>query len=337
MYIHNRAWSGLERGATVGPMESSRVEESDGSVARQLGSTLIERAAQLRQRATQARLRDLRMVYEAGLGHIGGEFSCLDILTTLYFGVLRIDPQHPDDPERDRFILSKGHAAAALYVILAARGFFDPAELDTFLAPLSRLNGHPDRKKVPGVETNTGPLGHGFPVAVGTALGGQLDGSARRTFVLCGDGELQEGSMWEAAMAAGHFGLDRLVLIVDRNGLQQGDATERTMRLDPLADRFTAFGWSVRDVDGHDHAALLEVFGSTPFEAGKPNCVIARTHKGHGVSFISDQVAWHHHVPNEEEYRQARSELEAQLEAELETELESELAGEQPVPGAGPA
>jgi len=161
--------------------------------------------------------------------------------------------------------------------------------------------------------------------------------SARRTFVLCGDGELQEGSMWEAAMAAGHFGLDRLVLIVDRNGLQQGDVTERTMRLDPLADRFTAFGWSVRDVDGHDHAALLEVFGSTPFEAGKPNCVIARTHKGHGVSFISDQVAWHHHVPNEEEYQQARSELEAQLEAELETELESELAGEQPVPGAGPA
>jgi transketolase len=255
----------------------------------------------------------MRMVYEAGLGHIGGEFSALDILTTLYFGVLRIDPERPDDPERDRFILSKGHAAAALYTTLAARGFFDPAELETFLAPNSRLNGHPDRRKVPGVETNTGPLGHGFPVGVGVALSGRLDGSDRRTFVLCGDGELQEGSMWEAAMAAGHFGLDRLVLIVDRNGLQQGDTTERTMRLDPLADRFTAFGWAVREVDGHDHAALLDAFAATPFEAGRPSCLIARTHKGHGVSFISDRVDWHHHVPTADEYERARAELEAQL------------------------
>jgi len=270
-------------------------------------------AAELHQRATQARLRDLRMVYEARLGHIGGEFSALDILTTLYFGVLRIDPQHPEDPERDRFILSKGHAAAALYVTLAAAGFFDTAELDTFLAPLSHLNGHPDRKKVPGVETNTGPLGHGLPVAVGSALAGQLDGSDRRIFVLTGDGELQEGSMWEAAMAAGHFGLDKLIAIVDRNGLQQGDTTEHTMRLDPLADRFAAFGWSVREVDGHDYGALLEIFAATPFETGKPSCIIARTHKGHGVSFISDQVGWHHHVPSDDEYLRARAELEAQL------------------------
>jgi transketolase len=255
------------------------------------------------------------MVYEAGLGHLGGEFSALDILTTLYFGFLRIDPARPDDPERDRFILSKGHAAAALYTTLAARGYFDEAELETFLLPDSRLNGHPDRKKVPGVETNTGPLGHGLPVAVGTALAGQMDGSDRRTVVLCGDGELQEGSMWEAAMAAGHFGLDRLVLIVDRNGLQQGDATERTMRLDPLADRFTAFGWSVREVDGHDHAALLEAFGATPFAAGRPSCLIARTQKGHGVSFMEDQVAWHHRIPNAAEYERARAELEAQLAA----------------------
>lgn len=288
--------------------------------------TVAEQASELRQRATQARLRDLRMVYEAGLGHIGGEFSALDILTTLYFGVLRIDPQHPDDPERDRFILSKGHAAAALYTTLAAAGFFDPAELDTFLAPLSRLNGHPDRKKVPGVETNTGPLGHGLPVAVGTALAGQLDGSERRTFVLTGDGELQEGSMWEAIMAAGHFGLERLTAIVDRNGLQQGDTTERTMRLDPLADKFRAFGWAVREVDGHDHAALLEVFAATPFELGKPSCVIAHTHKGHAVSFIADQIGWHHHVPTDDEYERARAELEAQLEPSSGA-----------VPGAGPA
>ena len=272
-----------------------------------------ELASQLARRATLARLRDLRMVYEAGLGHLGGEFSDLDILTTLYFGVLRVDPARPHDPERDRFILSKGHAAAALYVTLAAAGFFDEAELDTFLAPLSRLNGHPDRRKVPGVETNTGPLGHGLPVAVGVALSGKLDDSVRRTFVLCGDGERQEGSMWEAAMAAGHFGLDRLVLIVDRNRLQQGDGTEETMRLDPLSDRFRSFGWAVREVDGHDHAALLDTLGDVPFEVGRPSCVIARTHKWHGVSFMSDQVSWHHRIPDESEYGRAREELEGRL------------------------
>jgi transketolase len=232
---------------------------------------------------------------------------------TLYFGVLRIDPQRPDDPERDRFILSKGHAAAALYTTLAEAGFFPQAELDTFMGPLSRLNGHPDRRKVPGVETNTGPLGHGFPVAVGAALAGRLDGSDRRTYVLSGDGELQEGSMWEAAMAAGHHGLDRLVLIIDRNGLQQGDRTESTNSLEPLADKFRAFGWSVQEVDGHDHAALLRILRATPFEAGRPNCLIAHTHKGYGVSFMRDQVGWHHRVPTAEEYQRARGELEAQL------------------------
>ena len=291
-------------------------------------------AVGLRKRATEARLRDLRMVYEAGLGHIGGEFSALDILTVLYHAVLRFDPQRPDWPERDRFILSKGHAAAALYTTLAGAGVIEPAELQTFLAPLSRLNGHPDRKKVPGVETNTGPLGHGFPVAVGSALAGQLDGSERRTFVLCGDGELQEGSMWEAAMAGSHFGLDRLVLIVDRNGLQQGDTTEATMRLDPLAERFRAFGWAVREADGHDHAALLELLTAVPFEVGMPSCLIAHTHKGHGVSFISDQVAWHHHVPTADEYARARAELEAQL-----ADAEAQLAapGAQPPAAATPA
>jgi transketolase len=257
------------------------------------------------------RLRDIKMVHSAKLGHIGGEFSAMDILATLYFGgVLRYDPADPDDPERDRFVLSKGHSAAALYTTLALAGYFDVAELDTFLEPLSRLNGHPDRNKVPGVETNTGPLGHGFPVAVGIALSGQLDGAERRTFVLTGDGELQEGSMWEAAMAAGHYGLDRLVCIVDRNRLQQGDRTETTMGLDPLPDKFAAFGWAVREVDGHDPAALLEVFGSLPFESGKPNCVIANTTKGKGVSFIEDRKEWHHRIPTDEEYARAVAELE---------------------------
>lgn len=268
---------------------------------------------ELRRRATRIRLRDLRMVYEAGQGHLGGEFSAIDILTTLYFGVLRVDPRRPDDPERDRFVLSKGHAAGALYVTLAEAGFFDPAELSTFEAPLSRLSGHPDRTKVPGVETNTGPLGHGLPVAVGIAIAAKLDGSDRRTFVLTGDGELQEGSMWEAAMAAAHHGLDGLTVIVDRNGLQQGDRTESTMRLEPLADKWRAFGWSVREVDGHDHAQLLATLRAQPSEAHQPSCVIAHTHKGHPVSFISDQVGWHHHVPTADEYQRADAELRAEL------------------------
>jgi transketolase len=269
----------------------------------------VDRVEELRRRARSVRLRDLQIVHQAGLGHIGGEFSATDILVTLYFGVLRVDPRDPDWPDRDRFVLSKGHAAAALYVTLGEAGFFDPTGLDTFMGPLSPFNGHPDRNKVPGVETNTGPLGHGLPVSVGMALAARLDGSARRVYVLTGDGELQEGSMWEAAMAAGHHGLDNLTVIVDRNGLQQGDRTETTNRLEPLADKWRAFGWAVREADGHDHAALLEVLGGVPFEAGRPSCLIAHTHKGHGVSFISDRADWHHHVPTDEEYARARSEL----------------------------
>ncbi len=276
-----------------------------------VGIGTAEKAEQLRQRAIEVRLRDMQIVHGAGLGHLGGEFSATDILVTLFFGdVLRYDPAHPDDPERDRFVLSKGHSAAALYTILAKAGYFDEAELDTFLAPLSRLNGHPDRNKVPGVETNTGPLGHGFPVAVGIALSGQMDRAERRTFVLTGDGELQEGSMWEAAMAAGHFGLDKLVCIVDRNRLQQGDRTETTMGLDPLPEKFTAFGWAVREVDGNDPAALLETFAAVPFETGKPNCLIANTTKGKGVSFMEDSAAWHHRIPTDDEYQRAVAELE---------------------------
>ena len=264
---------------------------------------------ELAERAQRVRLRDLEMVHRARLGHLGSEFSATDILVTLYLSVLRIDPACPDAPDRDRFVLSKGHAAAALYATLAEAGFFDVAELGTFMAPLSRLNGHPDRNKVPGVETNTGPLGHGLPVAVGMALAARMDASTRRTYVLTGDGELQEGSIWEAAMAAGHFGLDNLVAIVDRNGLQQGDATERTIRLEPLADRWRAFGWAVREVDGHDHAALLALFDALPFESGKPNLIIAHTHKGRGVSFMTDRAEWHHRIPDAAEYAAARQEL----------------------------
>jgi transketolase len=223
--------------------------------------------------------------------------------------VLRIDPEVPGWPDRDRYVQSKGHASAILYATLAMTGFFEEAALDTYMAPLSPLNGHPDRRYVPGVEANTGPLGHGLPIAVGAALAGRLARSVRRVFVLTGDGELQEGSNWEAAMAASHQRLDNLVVVVDRNGLQQGAGTEETNALEPLADKWSAFGWQVRDVDGHDHEALYQALRAAPFAPGRPTCLIARTEKGHGVSFMTDRVEWHHKIPDEEQARAAREEL----------------------------
>ena len=252
------------------------------------------------------------MVHAARLGHPGGDLSAADILATLFFHVLRVDPSHPRDPGRDRFILSKGHASGALYATLAEAGFIPREDLATYMHPLSMLNGHPDRNKVPGVEANTGPLGHGLPIAVGAALGARLDGAAWRTYVLTGDGELQEGSNWEAAMSASQFRLDNLTVIVDRNGLQQGDHTEGTVSLEPLAARWQAFGWAVVEVDGHDHAALAQTFDSLPLEPGRPTCVIARTSKGRGVSFMEGRVEWHHRVPSDAELAQALAELGAE-------------------------
>jgi len=266
-------------------------------------------AEEVRDRARAIRRRNVEIVRAAGLGHIGGDLSAADIVATLYFAILNVDPERPDDPERDRYIQSKGHASGVLYTTLAAAGFIPDSLLDTYMADGSPLNGHPDRNKVPGVETNTGPLGHGLPVGVGTAIAAKLDGSPRKTFVLCGDGELQEGSNWEAIMAAGHRGLDNLTAIVDRNGLQQGDRTESTNALDPLDAKFAAFGWAVRTVDGHDVDTLLETFRALPFEPGRPSCVIANTTKGRGVSFIEDRVEWHHKVPTPEQTEQALGEL----------------------------
>jgi transketolase len=263
----------------------------------------------LAARARRIRAASLRMVHAARMGHPGGDLSAADILATLFCHVLRIDAANPADPSRDRFILSKGHASAALYAALAEAGFLSTSDLATYMQPLSRLNGHPDRNKVPGVEANTGPLGHGLPIAVGAALAGRMDGAPWRTFVLTGDGELQEGSNWEAIMAAAHFGLERLTVIVDRNGLQQGDATERTVALEPLAAKWRAFGWSVVEVDGHDVGELVATFARVPLEPGRPTCVIARTVKGHGVSFIEDRVEWHHRVPTDAELAAALREL----------------------------
>jgi transketolase len=261
----------------------------------------------LRQIATDVRATVLKTIAAARLGHVGGDLSVTDILTTLFFGVLRVDPNNPAWPERDRFILSKGHCAVALYAVLAKRGFIPQDLLLTFAAPLSPLNGHPNRRKVPGVEANTGPLGHGLPIAVGCAIAARLSGSDRRTFVVLGDGELQEGSNWEAAMAAGHRQLASLTAIVDRNRLQQGARTEETNQLEPLADKWLAFGWDVVEVDGHHHAELYETLSAT--SASRPRCVIARTVKGKGVSFMEDRAEWHHKVPTPEQVERALAEL----------------------------
>jgi transketolase len=277
--------------------------------------TLEERAAHVRARANWMRQRLLKMIVDAGQGHPGGDLSASDIVACLYFDILRIDSANPDAPDRDRFILSKGHCTGALYTALAGAGFFPEAELDTYLKPESRLNGHPNRVYLPGVETNTGPLGHGFPVGVGVAVAGQIDRAGYRVFVLTGDGELQEGSMWEAAMFAGHRELGNLTVIVDRNRLQQGARTEETNALEPLAGKWRAFGWDVVEVDGHDVIALLKAFDDAAQPRDKPRVLIANTVKGNGVSYMLDQAGWHHGVPNADQLAQAIAELEAEKSA----------------------
>lgn len=274
------------------------------------GATREQAVAHLAEAGRLVRRRDLEMVRAAGLGHIGGEFSVIDVLVTLYLHAMNVSPDQLDDPERDRFILSKGHAAAALYTTLAMAGFLEPSQLGTFMQPQSQLNGHPARTKIAAVEASTGPLGHGLPIAVGTAFAGKLDGSARRTFVVVGDGELQEGSNWEALMTAGNHRLSHLCVVVDRNRLQQGARVADTNDLEPLADKLAAFGLEVVEVDGHDHGALLDVFANVPAASGKPTAVIAHTMKGHPISFMSDNVAWHHKVPSADQVTQALTELE---------------------------
>lgn len=261
----------------------------------------------IRDKALWMRRRSFRMVYEARLGHPGGDFSATDILATLYFGVLRYDPARPGWADRDRFVMSKGHCTGAIYSVLAAAGYFPEDELDTYMQPLSRLNGHPNRMYLPGIETNTGPLGHGLPVATGIAIAGQITGADYRTFVLVGDGEIQEGSNWEAAMTAGHRGLSNLTVIVDRNRLQQGARTDETTGVEPLPDKWRAFGWDTAEVDGHDHAALLDVLGAPAGD--RPRAIIAHTVKGKGVSFMEDNVKWHHGVPDTEQFETAMREL----------------------------
>jgi transketolase len=268
-------------------------------------------ASELRLKSVRYRKRILQTIVAANAGHTGGDLSCVDILAVLYGAVLKVSPETADDPGRDRFVMSKGHSVEALYVVLADRGFFPPADLATVCRYGSRYVGHPTRH-VPGVEQNTGALGHGLAFGVGTALAARLAGRSFRTFVLAGDGEMAEGSNWEASLAAAHHRLDNLVLIVDRNELQITGGTESVCGLEPLADKLRAFGYAVREVDGHDHAALIEAFGAVPFQPGRPSAVLARTVKGRGVSFIQNDVRWHHRVPKPEELEKAMAELEAE-------------------------
>jgi transketolase len=266
--------------------------------------------SELQLAANRTRIRAMTMTNHSSLGHTGGDLSSSDILTCLYLGgILRVDPTNPGWEMRDRFIMSKGHCSGAFYATLAERGYFPVEQLKTFMDPLSPLNGHPDRNKVPGVEANTGPLGHGAPIAVGVALAAKMRGDHWRVFVLTGDGELQEGSNWEAAMTAQHYNLDNLIVIVDRNRIQQGDFTEKTIRMDPLAPKWEAFGFAVREIDGHDYGQLMEAFTALPKVPGKPTCIIANTVKGKGVSFAENKPAWHHGVPTREQLELAAKEL----------------------------
>lgn len=255
----------------------------------------------LEKKANQIRRQLLEMIHASGAGHTGGSLSEADILTVLFYGVMRLDSSNPKWDDRDRFILSKGHSVEAYYVILADLGFFPVEELKTFCAYGSRLIGHPNNK-VPGVEANSGALGHGLSVGVGMALSAKLSQKDYRTFVLMGDGELAEGSVWEAAMAASKYRLDNLTAIVDRNTLQISGGTETVMPLEPLADKWRAFGFDVREADGHDYVQLQDALRK---HSNKPALVIARTVKGKGVSFMENQPSWHHGVPSAEQMAQA--------------------------------
>ena len=266
---------------------------------------------QLARKSLLYRREVLRSIKHAGAGHTGGSLSCTDILNVLYNRILRVSPATFSDPDRDRYVQSKGHSVEALYVVLADRGFFPMSELETLCGYGSHFVGHPTRK-VPGVEQNTGALGHGLPIATGMALGGKMDAADFRVFTLLGDGELAEGSNWEAAMAAAHYKLDNLTAIIDCNTLQITGRTRDVMSTEPLAEKFAAFGWAVRAVDGHDFAALTAAL-SAPLEAGKPSAVIARTTKGRGVSFMEDVGKWHHGVPSDDEYARALAEFDAAL------------------------
>lgn len=274
--------------------------------------TTLEKELQLLAERNRKRL--VEVVYRAKAGHIGGDLSCLNVMTALYFHVMQgLNPANPKAPERDRFVLSKGHCVEALYVTLEAKGFLKSEVLDTLGQFGSILSGHPTIE-VPGIEVNSGALGHGLSVGIGMALAAKMDSHLYHTYVLMGDGEQGEGSIYEAAMAASKYGLDNLVAIIDRNHLQISGNTEDVMPLDSIRDRWTAFGWDVVTMNGDDMADILRTFDTIDYTNGKPHLIISETTKGRGVSFMEGIAKWHHGVLNEEQCRQAVAEIEKRIE-----------------------
>lgn len=251
----------------------------------------------------------LKMTNEGQSSHIGSIFSIVDIITVLYFNILQVDPKNPQWPERDRFILSKGHGGAAIYAALAKRGFFSEKDLDTYYKNGSKFSGHVSSKNIPGVEISTGALGHGLLIANGMALNAKLRQQKHHIFVLLSDGECDEGSTWEAALFSGHHKLDNLVVVVDYNKIQCIARTEDVLDLEPFVDKWRSFGFDVLEVDGHDHEALNSSFQEALEITGRPVCIIAHTVKGKGVSFMEDQILWHFRSAQDEEYDQAMCEL----------------------------
>ncbi len=275
-----------------------------------------EEELQLKKVAFKIRKNVVRMIRVGNAGHVGGALSIAEILAVLYFKIMRVDPKNPGWRERDRFVLSAGHKCLALYAALAERGFFDEALLDTYGALNSRLPGHPNMHELPGIETNTGALGHGLSIAGGMALGLKMDGIDSKVYVIMGDGELAEGSNWEAAAATSHHKLDNLLLFVDRNTLQISGRTVDVMNYEPLEKRWEAFGWSVREINGHDLQQIVENASRVPFEKGKPSVIIANTIKSKGLSFAEDKAEYHYWKVKEEELQIAEKDL-AELEGRI--------------------
>lgn len=264
---------------------------------------------ELKLMAVRIRRDIIEMLTESGSGHPGGSLSAVEILTSLYFNKLNIDPLKPKDPDRDRFVLSKGHAAPVLYSTLARRGFFDPEELMTLRKKGSALQGHPKKDSVPGIEMSTGSLGQGISAAVGMAIAGKIDKKSYRVYALLGDGELDEGQVWEAAMAAAHFRLDNLTAFIDNNGLQIDGACSEVMGVEPIPDKFKAFNWNVLEVDGHSFEELLSAIEEAERFKGRPTVIVCKTIKGKGVSFMENQASWHGTAPNKEQCAIALKEI----------------------------
>jgi len=277
-----------------------------------MSKSKLNRIKELQLQASKIRKRTLEIIYLAKSGHTGGSLSCINILTVLYFHVMKIDPRNPKKEDRDRFVMSKGHSVEALYAVLASAGFIDDSLLETYGSFKSPLAGHPINK-IPGIELNSGALGHGLSFGVGISLAAKMDKKTFRTFVLMGDGELAEGSVYEAAMSASHYKLDNLVAIIDRNGLQISGRTEDVMTLEPLKMRWEAFGWQVFEVNGNSIKDLIKTFDSLDYTNKKPKLIIAYTTKGYGVSFMEGVVKWHHGVPNEEQFKIAIAEIEEKI------------------------